>query len=160
MVVYLWSNQNPNKMKKYRPYKTFPDDIVGKVVMVNTGQVTLVYHLDTAKKLMQTTVKGYSCISAFEELTFTDGSPVGEEYDEAVELVHDEVYCVRENKNDVWTGHHFAKYHEMQKVPIFYSYGMSSKTSRGMYCCDMVAEYDEKLIDTTNEPKNGYIYKK
>jgi hypothetical protein len=145
-------------MKKFRPYKTFPDDIVGKAVIVNTGQVTLVYHLDTAKKLMQTTVKGYSCISAFEELTFTDGTPCGEEYEEVVELEHDKVYLVNNTKVEQWLPRHFCKH--ATGLYLFYDAGLSSKTQvykNSITSWQQVCEYDKELAFTYNEPKEYLI---
>lgn len=147
-------------MKKFRPYKTFPDDIVGKAVIVNTGQVTLVYHLDTAKKLMQTTVKGYSCISAFEELTFTDGTPCGEEYEEVVKLEHDKVYLVNNTKGGQWRPRHFCKHDK--GLYLFYDAGLSSKTlmsKSSISSWQQVCEYDKELAFTSSEPKE-YLIKK
>ena len=151
-------------MKKFRAYKTFPDDIVGKAVKTKSGTVLLVTSLaeNEISLFHRLVFLSYPTSEAFKDLTFLDGSPVGEEYEETVELVHDEVYCVRMGIWDVekWKAQHFSHLTD-NGTPVFYIDGKSEKTARGLtsspWLC--VAAYDSDLIGTIKEPKDGYLYK-
>ena len=97
-------------MKKFRPYTKFPDDIVGKQVRVtSTGNITTVIALDTRKNsiTLPAPTCDYNANDMFNEFTFLDGTPVGELYEEVVELEFDKVYLVRNHDRDAWEPRYF-----------------------------------------------------
>lgn len=148
-------------MKKFRPYKTFPDDIVGKQVRIKrTGNITTVITLDTKKNriLLPAPTCDYSVNDMFDEVTFLDGTPCGEEYEEVVELEHDKVYLVNHTKGGQWLPRHFCKH--ATGLYLFYDAGLSSKTlmsKNSISSWQQVCEYDKELAFTHNEPKEYLI---
>lgn len=144
-------------MKKYRPYSKFPDDIIGKVVKDNCGNVTMVYHMPNHKELICTTIKQYNTLEAFNQLTFLDSTPVGEEYEEAIELEHDKVYCVRMMGGYRWVARHFKC--RRGNINWFHANGSSSITNEnnGESLYKHIAEYDHSLINATKEPKEYLV---
>ena len=145
-------------MKKYRPYSVIPDDILGKAVTPKTLQsVKLLIisingnHIETSAKLL------YDSAHFFDVFTFLDGTPCGEECEELPELVHDEVYLVRNHPLGKWTTRHFESITNGRAM--FYNDGKSEKTSDTGFSTNWyyVAKYDNKLVNTNREP-DGYLY--
>ena len=144
-------------MKKYRPYETLPDSLCLSVIKCKRGDegayVIVSVCLNEARVIMN---GGLECLTPkdlFRDFTTLTGEPVGEAYDEAVELVHDEVYCVRDSVHYTWRSRHYARGYE------FYENGRSSKTTIDGETLKwrQIALYDPALVGTTNKPKE-YIY--
>lgn len=148
-------------MKKFKPYSKFPDDIVGKQVRIKrTGNITTVITLDTKKNrvLLPAPTCDYSVNDMFDEVTFLDGTPCGEEYEEVVELEHDKVYLVNNTKGGQWRPRHFCKHDK--GLYLFYDAGLSSKTlmsKNRITSWQQVCEYDKELAFTSGEPKEYLI---
>lgn len=148
-------------MKKFRPYTKFPDDIVGKQVRVtSTGNITTVIALDTKKNFI--TLPAPTCTydtnSIFDEFTFLDGTPVGELYEEVVELEFDEVYLVRNFGRDEWTPRHF--FGMRGNCYLFFDNGKSSKTvssHNNVTSWLQVCEYSRNMAFTPNTPAEYLI---
>lgn len=140
-------------MKKYRPYPQFPTDIVGKVVRDKEyKRVVIVDVLYEHTDEIRVNGYTYSTDAAFEKFEFVDGSPVGEE---KFVLLRDALCCVR-GINSVWIPRYFCN--ESNGILYFYMDGKTSYTSDGKTSAwDYVAEYDDEIVGTMQEPKNGYI---
>ena len=148
-------------MKKYRPYTKFPDDIVGKAVHDSIGSLNLVTKLSNDGNYIYTTATRYSALIAFENLTYLDGAPVGEEYEEVVELEFDEVYLVRNFDRYEWTPRHF--FGRRGNCYLFFDGGMSSKTAsshNNVTSWLQVCEYSRNMASTPNTPAEYLINKR
>lgn len=148
-------------MKKFRPYDKFPDDIVGKAVHDSIGSLNLVTKLSNDGNYIYTNATRYSTQIAFETLTYLNGTPVGEEYEEAVKLEHDKVYLVRNFYKDKWTPRHF--FGMRGNCCLFFDNGMSSKTAsshNNVTSWLQVCEYSRNMAFTPNTPAEYLINKR
>ena len=138
-------------MKKFRPYTKFPDDIVGKVVKTHSDICVVTWLFGNYNKISIGT-KTITPEDAFRECTFLDGTPVGEEYEEVVELEFDKVYLVRSNDKDEWVPRHFCKREGGNY--LFFGFGMSSKTANPVdtFTWRQICEYSKDMAFTPNVP--------
>lgn len=149
-------------MKKYRLYKRIPSTIIGTIVEFKDGSGAFQIEMIRDNKVsFQGMLGAYSSGVLFDYYQFADGTPIGEEYEEQVELVHDEVYCIRYMDDHDWIARHFCRLGE-DGMPLFYYAGFSSKTCKNSIptSAEQVSEYDPDLVGYVGEPKNGYLYKK
>ena len=149
-------------MKKFRPYTKFPDNIVGKQVRVtSTGNITTVIALDTKKNFITLPAPtcSYNANEIFDGFTFLDGTPVGELYEEVVELEFDKVYLVRNHDRDYWQPRFFSRC-VAGGAFLFYDCGTSSKTTHSesnVTIWSQVCDYNKEIVGKNTEPTEYLI---
>lgn len=144
-------------MKKYKPFEKIPASIVGKtVVSKNDDSAYMVQYVRLGRASFFGMMITADATCLFNNYAFADGSPIGEEYVEAVELIHDKAYCVRMGSYDDWVVRYFAEIHNGHCA--FYNDGGTSLSQRCKTNWHQVAEYDKDIVGQIDEPKNGYLF--
>jgi hypothetical protein len=144
-------------MKKYKPFEKIPASIVGKTIVSKNGDgAYMVEYVHRGNVSLFGWNDDESADILFNDYTFVDGSPIGEEYEDVAELIHDKAYCVRCYRNDDWVVRYFDRI--LGDCCEFYNDGGTSLSQKNTTRWDQVSEYDEDIVGKIVEPKNGYLF--
>lgn len=153
-------------MKKYRPYSKTTSDMRGMWVKGkdNPNMSIMITGIDEDCSEEQIALQGnwVSLQHIFDTLTYLDGTPFGECYEEEVVLMKGKPYLVRNHDNYIWSVKYF---NDIFNTAMFFYIDEATQTSAANDTTDSSVEYkqvceyydNEHLKGTINEPKEYLI---